>query len=117
MEVVKHAMKRDEKDPSIMDLDHDKSLKSQQKEPVAEESSTTDDGPALKDDPEFAKVSRPPMKWLRVIKFIGVVANSWPFDLFGAVFQGEQAMPIERCCGIKAIVSYFAVFVLFNLRC
>lgn len=62
MDAVKHAMKRDEKDPTIMDLDHDKSLKSQQKEKAEEKESTDEsnenDGPALKDDPEYAKVGK-----------------------------------------------------------
>merc|ERR1712238_453875 len=45
-----HAMTRDEKDSKILDLDPNKSLKSQQLE-------TTGDvgGPPLKDDPEFSK--------------------------------------------------------------
>ena len=51
MEVVKHAMTRDGKDPSVMDLDHTKSLKSQREEP---KSSSGD--PALQDDPEYQKV-------------------------------------------------------------
>ena len=50
VEVAKHAMQRDGLDPSIMDLDPEKSLKDQQ-------SSTACDGDELplKDDPEFAK--------------------------------------------------------------
>lgn len=62
MDAVQHAMKRDEKDPAIMDLDHDKSLKSQQKHA---EDSTADDGPALKDDPEYVKVSHQTERALR----------------------------------------------------
>lgn len=54
-------MKRDGLDESIMDMDHNKSVKSQLKEaPVPKEDSkeaTADDGPPLKDDPEYAKVS------------------------------------------------------------
>mmetsp|Transcript_9188 Transcript_9188/g.27369 ORF Transcript_9188/g.27369 Transcript_9188/m.27369 type:complete len:2459 (-) Transcript_9188:742-8118(-) len=49
-EQVLHALQRDEKDPKILDLDPNKSLKSQQSQ-----SSEGDDGPALKDDPEFVK--------------------------------------------------------------
>ena len=52
IDAVKHAMKRDEKDPTILDLDHDKSLMSQQKQ---SEDSSAGDGPALKDDPEYQK--------------------------------------------------------------
>jgi Formin Homology 2 Domain/Subunit CCDC53 of WASH complex len=43
---VAHAMTRDTKDASVLDLDPNKSLKSQQ---------AKDDGPDLKDDPEFKK--------------------------------------------------------------
>jgi hypothetical protein len=50
LDAVKHAMKRDEKDPAILDLDHDKSLKSQQNQ---------DDGPPLREDPEYVKVRCP----------------------------------------------------------
>ena len=52
LDAVKHAMQRDGKDPTIMDLDPEKSLKSQQEQ----RQSTGDDGPLLKDDPEYAKV-------------------------------------------------------------
>lgn len=45
-EQVKHAMKRDGKDHSILDLDPSQSLKSQQ---------DVGDSPPLKDDPEYAK--------------------------------------------------------------
>ena len=51
MGAVQHAMKRDGKDPSIMDLDPNKSVKSQMKSEEEEE----DTGPALKDDPEYVK--------------------------------------------------------------
>jgi hypothetical protein len=43
---VEHAMKRDGKDPSILDCDPTRSLKSQQE---------SGDNPPLKDDPEYAK--------------------------------------------------------------
>lgn len=45
-EQVLHALKRDGKDPSVLDLDPNKSLKSQEQ---------SDDGMPLKDDPEYAK--------------------------------------------------------------
>jgi hypothetical protein len=45
-----HAMKRDDKDPSILDLDPNKSLKSQ-----VGGAQAADDGPPLKDDPEYVK--------------------------------------------------------------
>jgi hypothetical protein len=47
---VKNSLGRDGKDPSIMDLDPNKSLKSQTQEAAKE-----GDGPPLKDDPEYAK--------------------------------------------------------------
>merc|ERR1712127_1001181 len=50
MGAVQHAMTRDGKDPTIMDLDPNKSLKSQIKDDDDE-----DTGPLLKDDPEFEK--------------------------------------------------------------
>lgn len=46
-------MQRDGLDPSIMDLDHDKSVASQLKK----DEESADDGPPLKDDPAYAKVS------------------------------------------------------------
>jgi hypothetical protein len=46
VDAVKNALVRDGKDPSIMDLDPEKSEKSQR---------ANKDGPALKDDPEYAK--------------------------------------------------------------
>ena len=51
VEVAKHAMKRDGKEDSILDLDSNKSLKAQRKE------SECDDvhSPALEDDPEYGK--------------------------------------------------------------
>lgn len=49
---AKQACMRDGKDPSVMDLDPEKSLASQTGVGVVE-----DLGPPLKDDPEYAKVS------------------------------------------------------------
>eukprot|EP00536_Pseudo-nitzschia_multiseries_P013633 jgi/Psemu1/212264/e_gw1.595.26.1 len=49
-EQVLHALQRDEKDPKIIDLDPNKSLKSQQSQ-----AAEVDNGPPLKDDPEYAK--------------------------------------------------------------
>lgn len=48
-EQVEHAMKRDEKDPGILNLDPTRSLQSQLE---------SGDGPPLKDDPEFSKYFR-----------------------------------------------------------
>jgi hypothetical protein len=55
IEAVTHAMKRDGKDPTIIDLHPKKSLKSQQQEQRHSESSSSDE-PALKEDPEYQKV-------------------------------------------------------------
>ncbi|KAG7367541.1 formin homology 2 domain containing protein [Nitzschia inconspicua] len=52
MGAVKNALLRDGKDPSIMDLDHNRSLRSQQ---AAGHESTADTRPALKDNPEYTK--------------------------------------------------------------
>lgn len=49
---VKNALQRDGKDPSVIDLDPEKSLKSQKDSPVEEK----DDGPPLCEDPQFTKV-------------------------------------------------------------
>jgi heat shock protein HspQ len=48
---IEHALKRDGKDPNIASLDPEKSLKSQ----VGSADAAADDGPALKDDPEYSK--------------------------------------------------------------
>ena len=50
MGAVQNAMQRDGLDPSIMDLDHNKSVASQLKKEEEE-----DDGPPLKEDPRFQK--------------------------------------------------------------
>jgi hypothetical protein len=55
IEAVKHAMKRDGKNPAILDLHPKKSLKSQQEEQRQSARSSSDE-PALKDDPEYLKV-------------------------------------------------------------
>ena len=51
MGAVKNAMQRDELDPTIMDLDHDKSVASQMKG----DGDDVDDGPPLKEDPKYQK--------------------------------------------------------------
>jgi hypothetical protein len=48
MGAVQNAMQRDGLDPTIMDLDHNKSVASQRKEDV-------DDGPPLNQDPLYQK--------------------------------------------------------------
>lgn len=54
MGAVKNAVQRDGKDPSMMDLDPNKSIKSQT---CGGGGDDKDDGPPLKDDPEYEKVS------------------------------------------------------------
>jgi len=49
-EAAKHAMTRDGLDPDILDMDPEKSLKSQ-----TESSEKEDTGPPLKDDPKYVK--------------------------------------------------------------
>ena len=51
MGAVKNALERDSLDPSIMDLDPEKSVVSQLQE--EEEEEVVDDGPPLKDDPTY----------------------------------------------------------------
>jgi len=50
MGAAKQACVRDGKDPSVMDLDPEKSLASQ-----TEGVKSNDSGPPLRDDPEYAK--------------------------------------------------------------
>ena len=52
MGAAKQACIRDGKDPSIMDLDPEKSLASQ----TGGGGAVADSGPPLKDDPDYAKV-------------------------------------------------------------
>jgi hypothetical protein len=66
---VKNALTKDGKDPSIMDLDPNKSVKSQMS---GGDASADDDGPALKDDPEYAKY----FKMLTMGLPIGAVKNA-----------------------------------------
>ena len=65
---VKNAVVRDSKDPSMMDLDPNKSLKSQ----LQKDSGGGDDGPILKEDPEYEKF----FKMLKMGLPIGAVKNA-----------------------------------------
>jgi hypothetical protein len=73
MGAVKNALTRDGKDPSIMDLDPNKSIKSQMKSDDDEEKDT---GPALKDDPEYEKF----FKMLKMGLPMGAVKNALTRD-------------------------------------
>ena len=61
MGAVKNAMQRDELDPTIMDLDPNKSVVSQRKK-------EDDDGPPLNKDPTYEKYFRM-LKMVRVCSF------------------------------------------------
>lgn len=69
---VKNALTRDGKDPAIMDLDPNKSIKSQ----IGADGDTTDSGPLLKDDPEYAKY----FKMLSMGLPMGAVKNALSRD-------------------------------------
>merc|ERR1711933_470738 len=70
-EVAQNALLRDGKDPSIMDLDPEKSLKSQ-----LEEAEEKDTGVPLKDDPDYVKY----FKMLSMGLPKGAVANALQRD-------------------------------------
>ena len=53
MGAVKNAMQRDGENPSIMDMDPEKSVASQLEE--EEDEDIVDDGPPLKEDPKYTK--------------------------------------------------------------
>jgi hypothetical protein len=58
---VKNALQRDGLDPSIMDLDPEKSLTSQQNQ----EEELVDKGPKLKDDPTYQKYFKVCINYLK----------------------------------------------------
>merc|ERR1711988_1509580 len=68
MGAVKNALLKDGKDPKIIDLDSERSLKSQMKKKV----NNVDDGPLLKDEPEYTKY----FKMLNVGLPMGAVKNA-----------------------------------------
>ena len=63
MGAVKNALQRDGLDPGIMDLDPEKSLKSQ-----TEGGDSADTGPPLKEDPKYAKY----FKMLKMVSYFGM---------------------------------------------
>merc|ERR1740136_615713 len=67
---VKNAIERDGKDGSVMDLDPEKSLKSQLKS--GDDDEEEDTGPPLKEDPEYEKY----FKMLKMGLPIGAVKNA-----------------------------------------
>ncbi|KAL9179362.1 hypothetical protein ACHAXT_008652 [Thalassiosira profunda] len=77
MGAVKNAMQRDGLDPSIMDLDHEKSVASQlQEKDEDEEEEAADDGPPLKEDPKYNKY----YKMLKMGLPMGAVKNALQRD-------------------------------------
>ena len=75
MGAVQNAMQREGLDPSIMDLDHDKSVASQLKEDD-ENKENVDDGPPLKEDPEYSKY----FKMMKMGLPMGSVKNAMQRD-------------------------------------
>ena len=75
MGAVKNALQRDGKDPSIMDLDPNKSIKSQMK-PDGDVEEEEDTGTPLKDDPEYVKY----FKMLKMGLPVGAVKNALQRD-------------------------------------
>merc|ERR1712238_174030 len=69
---VKNALGRDGKDPSIMDLDPEKSLKSQTNKSSKEEEEEEDPGVPLKEDVDYEKY----FKMLKMGLPIGAVKNA-----------------------------------------
>lgn len=63
---VKNAMQRDQQDPTIMDLDPQKSLESQR---PPEKEKRGDDGPTLNKDPAYDK-------YFRMLKMVSVAINN-----------------------------------------
>ena len=68
MGAVQNAMQRDGLDPTIMDLDHDKSVASQLKK------EEEDDGPPLREDPKYQKY----FKMLKMVSpFVYILVYLW----------------------------------------
>uniref|UniRef100_A0A7S4RCB9 Uncharacterized protein n=1 Tax=Ditylum brightwellii TaxID=49249 RepID=A0A7S4RCB9_9STRA len=76
MGAVQNALQRDGKDPSIMDLDPEKSLKSQLKKDDDDDEEEEDTGPPLKEDPEYEKY----FKMLKMGLPMGAVQNALQRD-------------------------------------
>ena len=67
MGAVKNAVQRDQQDPTIMDLNPDKSLESQRPPSKA---NVSDDGPPLNKDPAYDKYFR----MLKMVRFLELPA-------------------------------------------
>lgn len=95
MGAVKNAMQRDQQDPTIMDLDHEKSLDSQR---AAEKDSAGDDGPPLNKDPTYEKYFR----MLKMVSARGIVLVHFvivrsPYALPTYHFSGHSHRWCEEC--------------------
>jgi len=94
---VKNAMTRDDKDPSIIDLDPNKTLKSQ----VQIDSKGGDNGPMLKDDPEYEKY----FKMSKMGLPIGAVKNALTRDGKDPSIMDldpNQSMKSQKCSNEEA---------------
>jgi hypothetical protein len=78
VDAVKNALQRDGQDPSIIDLDPEKSLKSQR----GGLGGGKDDGPPLCEDPEFSKVR---------------------MAAFRVIVSGAEALPFLNVCFCKKV--------------
>ena len=98
MGAVKNAMQRDSLDPSIMDLDHDKSVASQlqEDEEEDEEEAPVDDGPPLKEDPKYRYVSLTPLCCLVYLNVLLTVIVG--FDCQHSKYFKMLKMVSSRCC-------------------
>jgi hypothetical protein len=65
MGAVQNAMQRDGLDPTIMDLDHNKSVSSQRKEEATDD---LDEDPPLNQDPQY-------QKYFKMLKMVRVILN------------------------------------------
>ena len=74
MGAVKNAMQRDEQDPTIMDLDPEKSLESQR----PPKKSDDDDEPPLNEDPKYAKY----FKMLKMVRLSCTEMSIYMYQLF-----------------------------------
>ena len=84
-EAAKHAMVRDRLDPTILDLDPERSLGSQTKGDAA------DDGPPLKDDPKYAKY----FKMLKMVSCLRPRSSKCAHSFFsGLTLALPQGLPI-----------------------
>jgi hypothetical protein len=83
MGAVQNAMTRDGLDPTIMDLDHDKSVASQMKG----DDDDVDDGPPLKEDPKYEKY----FKMLKMVRFRSLFLSFCAYGCFAHILFSSRA--------------------------